>query len=253
MDTNPLVFQLQSRSGQAASTTILDGLADSGLTVVPCHSIVEVRRQLRSIDPVSPQPVIILVDGTHTSSVGNTTAARVLQQQAGIVVLCDPSEQSLLLRHLQAGADTYCHPDASSELLAAIVLRLVWRMTGPGYARSNDPVAQTPSTGWQLIHQGWVMCAPDGKQITLTTIERSFLTVLLSSPGLQASYDDLRQAIVEQTGKGSTRNPPQLGVLVSRMRRKFSQAGVALPIQAIHRWGYMFTADGVSVAPSVDH
>ncbi|TCT01482.1 hypothetical protein EDC26_12417 [Paralcaligenes ureilyticus] len=94
---------------------------------------------------------------------------------------------------------------------------------------------------WALVDQGWVLSGPDGSRVDLTTGERAFLQTLFLTPDLRARRADLMDAIdisyaaAVGAGKGT-----RLGLLVSRMRRKFQARGVVLPLRAVHGFGYMF-------------
>jgi hypothetical protein len=65
---------------------------------------------------------------------------------------------------------------------------------------------------------------------------------------MRASHDVLTVAVNAAYGAaGKSRQVRQLGLLVSRMRRKCEDQGVILPLHSVHGWGYMF-AQGVPAA-----
>lgn len=94
---------------------------------------------------------------------------------------------------------------------------------------------------WQFIDKNWALRCPDGQSIALTTGERAFLSILLSAPFQQATHAQLIDAVNAAYKQDEPRtHSVRLGVMVSRMRRKFNGAGMPLPLKSLHGWGYMF-------------
>jgi len=98
---------------------------------------------------------------------------------------------------------------------------------------------------WMLRDLGWTLVAPDGRSLGLTTAEREFMTALLSAPGYRLTRQELQSRGVGQSDGGADGQASRgLDVMVSRLRRKALAAGISLPVRSVHRWGYMFAAEG---------
>lgn len=65
---------------------------------------------------------------------------------------------------------------------------------------------------------------------------------------MRASHDVLTIAVnAAYEVAGKSRQVRQLGLLVSRLRRKCEDQGATLPLHSVHGWGYMF-AQGAPAA-----
>lgn len=94
--------------------------------------------------------------------------------------------------------------------------------------------AELPAT-WQLQEKGWTLLAPNGLTLELTHSERQLMDAFLSAPDARISRDDLMR------DKGmNVADSRAVDSLISRLRRKASQRGIALPIKSVHGWGYTF-------------
>ena len=158
----------------------------------------------------------------------------------GIVATVCSGQDTEAIRLLQSGADNYFRHNTSSELLTAMLLRLMSRSGASTPELASHFAAQEKA--WALQEQGWKLISPEGTAIQLTTTERAFLKVLLGNPEHRATHGQLIEAVTQ----GPEVVPPhiharRLGVLVSRLRRKCGQSGLALPVKSLHNWGYMFT------------
>lgn len=181
-------------------------------------------------------PDLLVLGGSLADNCLATSYLRALQPQLKILALLNWQDESALLQVLRSGADMYGPLRASPELLLALTLGLCRQ---PGRSGAVQP--DTSPAAWALVDQGWVLSSPDGDCVDLTTGERAFLQALFLAPDLRARRADLMHAI-DISYAASTRSGKEtrLGVLVSRMRRKFQARGVALPLRVIHGFGYMF-------------
>lgn len=246
----PLIFRLTDSVSSYDDLSIVSGLPRLGLTVEVCTSMADLTRQVDAARQQAPlAPLVVIIDARSTATCSATSAVRALYPQAGIVVLSSASAEHSLLVHLQSGADSHCEVSASSELLAATVFRVLWRMQFGQPPHSHPAPRVGEQTGWQLVNQGWALCAPSGVSIGLTTSERAFMTALFESPGMQATHEQLLAAINNLPDSGhSPKQQSHLGIMISRLRRKFNQANEPLPLQSIHNWGYMFVAEDTLTA-----
>lgn len=230
-----------------------------GCCVHVCGSLAEVRTVLRSASasgsatihlPAAPPdaaglscPVIVMVGlgASRSSSLAGTL--RLMYPQVGIVTLADMDDHAQLVLQLHSGVDMLCPCNASAELVLATVLRLQSRSRGAPAMIAQGSSADEPS-GWQLVDNGWSLQAPSGLGVSLTTRERAFLRALLAAPEYKVSHPDLLQATGVHTGGVDTSVAlNRLGVVVSRLRRKCSDAGFVLPLKSVYKWGYMFVTN----------
>lgn len=238
-DLNILFFAPRARAGTApARTERLKAMQDSGFQVQRCISIPELHKCLQA-SATEPIPPAIVLAGTLLENCSTTTYLRTLHPSMGIVAMVDPGQDADIIRLLQSGVDNYFAHNASNELLAAILFRLLARPdVGPAYA---EPVSSGASS-WSLQDQAWKLVSPEGIAITLTTGERAFLVVLFRAPDRRATHRQLADAVNHDYALAASHEPQgRLGVLVSRMRQKCSGLGAPLPLKSLHNWGYMFT------------
>ena len=175
---------------------------------------------------------------------------RALRPDLGIVALIEPDNEAEIIQLLHLGVDAHCALNASPELLVAIILRLLWRL---GVMPTSTPVVTTEQvseshdSSWGLVDQGWVFCSPAGHRIPLTTGERAFLMTLFNTPDQKVSHEELIHAVNAAYNMIDGQvHQGRLGVMVSRMRRKFRQAGAPLPLKSVHNWGYMLVMNAHS-------
>lgn len=150
-----------------------------------------------------------------------------------------------------------------------------------GEAPAGRPEVFTAvGSGWKLLSRAWTVRAPNGAHIELTTTERTLMLALYEAPGRRLSHAEmiraLEQAAVQMPGavhakapQGSQRARPgglhrvaqatvgdapgrggrgdpatrRLGVLMSRLRRKFVEAGLDMPFRSVRGLGYELCVD----------
>ncbi|MGB3289932.1 MAG: hypothetical protein WBA83_11710 [Burkholderiaceae bacterium] len=189
----------------------------------------------------SDNPAVVVLAGTQDENCTVAAGFRALHPSAGMVSLVEPGSEIAVIQALRAGVDNCCPQTGSAQLLAAMLLRLFHAVgiPQPPVAQPDDPAA---ANAWSLQEYGWVLLAPHGLRIELTTGERAFLSTLLATPDLRATHAQLLDA-VDACNAADTPIGKQgrLGVLVSRLRRKLSANSIALPLKSVHGWGYAFT------------
>jgi DNA-binding response OmpR family regulator len=95
-------------------------------------------------------------------------------------------------------------------------------------------IPTTPSLAvWQLLYQGWVLVTPEGNQLSLTGVERSFFLALAKDERHELS----REALAREK---FNLNFKSISVAISRLRKKVEKAGVRLPLHTVHGMGYVF-------------
>ncbi|MDS1140330.1 helix-turn-helix domain-containing protein [Pusillimonas sp. SM2304] len=223
----------------AVRNKTIAGLQAQGFQVLRCTDVLALHQYILTSASTHAPPVAIL-SGTLTENCAAATYLRTLHAGAGIVAIVDPAPETDAILSLQSGVDNCFARNASPALLGAILFRLMARA---GAVPDADASAAPASGGiWSLEEQSWVLVSPDGVRIALTTGERAFLTALLNAPDLRATHRQLIDAV--NAGYALSEAPThqgRLGVMVSRMRRKFTAHGLTMPLKSVHNWGYMFT------------
>lgn len=141
---------------------------------------------------------------------------------------------------LREGADAYLVKPVNmmelAETLRAVGRRLhAERGVGPSSPGSTD----RPAAQWSLREGGWVVSDPDGRRMTLTATERSFLGCLFQRRGAAVSRDDL---IVALGGDLFDFDQHRIDAMASRLRRKAEKLGMRLPVHSVRGTGYVFAS-----------
>lgn len=140
---------------------------------------------------------------------------------------------------LELGADDYIpKPFGTRELLARIraVLRRRPSSNDPNQAREE----KVRFAGWTVDLRRRSVFSPSGASIDLTGAEFDLLASFIGSPQRILGRDRLIELSRVRLGDASDRS---IDVLVSRLRRKLSNAGQPAPITTVRGVGYMLTAD----------
>ncbi|NYT63912.1 helix-turn-helix domain-containing protein [Alcaligenaceae bacterium] len=240
---SPIILLLQLRRADARSSHRAKLLQAHGFKVVSCLHLQELYSGVQANLAQAGNRLLVLLAGKQPDNCVAASYLRTLYPAIGILALVPENKETASLQLIQSGADNCCRDDVSFELLLAVVLRLLARIGGEAFTSSAfaEPVQQGC---WQLQEHGWVLAGPQEQRIPLTTGERAFISALFAQPGLRAKHELLVEAVsasyaltVVATGKQG-----RLGLLVSRLRRKFRAHGVPdAPLKSLHSWGYMFT------------
>ncbi len=149
----------------------------------------------------------------------------------------------------QAGADIYLVKPVDFRKLSASIATLLSRVEAPGMpseAPSGPPqfVAKKPqslpSGEWRLLTTQWILQAPAGELVKLTTKELEFMQLLVSSPKKIVPRYELRNKLGYLNNESGNHS---LQSLINRLRKKIESCNVAFPIQTSHAIGYVFLAD----------
>lgn len=224
----------------ARHARLADALSHLGFNVRHCHDLAKLyERYFRN-----PSPLIVLeapLPDIHNAAVRLRAADRGL----GIVAISAFPDAESRIRTLLCGADACLPPDVTGLELAAALQALVRRAA---VQESPDAAAEAPQPGesaqetWRLANKGWTLVSPGGRTLGLTTGERDFLSRLVNSPDRKVSREAFHADGMDETDGGITRRR-FVDVMISRLRRKAAAKQMALPIRAVHGWGYMFAAD----------
>jgi two-component system, OmpR family, response regulator len=140
---------------------------------------------------------------------------------------------------LEIGADDYvAKPISTRELIARVRAVLRRRPLEDDAERQNSERLQF--AGWQVDLRRRAVLSPSGASIDLTGAEFDLLASFLGSPQRILGRERLIELSRVRLGDASDRS---IDVLVSRLRRKLSNAGELPPIMTVRGIGYMLTAD----------
>ena len=173
-------------------------------------------------------PDIVVLDVGLPGENGLQIAARLRAQQPdiGIIMLTGRSALHDRLAGHRQGADHYLAKPVQMDELVLVVRGLARRMA------PSDP------EGWSLDAAALQLQTPDGPQVAITQPEARLLAALARAPQRQCSRRDLVQALGECW---ETYDERRLEALVSRLRRKLSQAaGREAPLRSMRGQGYGF-------------
>ncbi len=158
----------------------------------------------------------------------------------GIVAMQSGLTASARVQLLLTGADACLSLDIQApELMAwchAVRRRNVYAMVAEVPGMQEQPQDHSGLQEWTLRDKGWTLVAPNGVGLELTHSERQLMDAFVRHTDARFSREDLMR------DKGLAASDSRaVDSLISRLRRKASQAGVALPIKSVHGWGYTFT------------
>ncbi|AYN19278.1 EAL domain-containing protein [Alcaligenes aquatilis] len=157
----------------------------------------------------------------------------------GIVAVQSGLSASARVQLLLTGADACLALDVQvPELMAwchAVRRRNVYAAVSASQAM-QEVQEHSGQQEWILRDKGWTLVAPNGVGLELTHSERQLMDAFIRHADARFSREDLMR------DKGLAASDSRaVDSLISRLRRKASQAGVALPIKSVHGWGYTFT------------
>lgn len=184
---------------------------------------------------------IVLLDIELPGENGFAIAERLhaLNKQIGIIMVTGRTATEDKVRALLGGADAYLgKPVAWPELFATITSlarRLCYGKAAAIAAFQAGPVQALQP--WSLSHDGWVLTDPNGFSLQLSARERLFLQRLWQQLGETVSRDNLIIAMGEDPYHYDVH---RLDAMVSRMRRKFAEEGIAIPLRSVRGQGYVF-------------
>ncbi|MBB5985450.1 response regulator transcription factor [Sphingobium lignivorans] len=186
-------------------------------------------------------PDVILLDVNLPGESGFMAAARLrARSMVGLVILTGRTAEEDRLLGLSMGVDHYLGKPVNLRELESVI-RNLGRRVGAKPVPSEVPVAASEKPGWNLDSSAWLLTAPNGRSVDLSSAEYQVLQSLLEEPGQPQS----REALNEILGK------PRLGpdnrsldVLVSRLRRKAEElTSLSFPLRAARGTGYVFAGD----------
>lgn len=150
----------------------------------------------------------------------------------GIIILTARTGMDNKIEGFSSGADYYFSKPVDSRELTASINNLMCRLS-----LNETAEKQEPENSWLFDEKGWLLISPSGAQITLTTNESAFVSLLHlhGSKGVdkESIYKELGYSMHEPYGNRA------LGVMVTRLRKKLKDnAGENALIKTIHGFGF---------------
>jgi len=159
-----------------------------------------------------------------------------------IFVSARGSEEDRVLG-LELGADDYLpKPFGTRELVARVgaVLRRHAKSDEATDGQNGIRSSTVQFDGWSLSLNRRELHSPTGAMVDLTGAEFDLLATFLSQPQRVLGRERLIELSRTRLADSSDRS---IDVLVSRLRRKLSDAGGSAPIITVRGAGYMFKAE----------
>ncbi|HYE00325.1 MAG TPA: response regulator transcription factor [Alphaproteobacteria bacterium] len=184
---------------------------------------------------------IVLLDVNLPGEDGFKIAARLRQtSRTGIVMLTARSSSVDRVIGLELGADAYLVKPVDFRELEAQIRALLRRLSMEAPVRpAPEPPPPPSAAGWSFDSVGWRLTTPGGVAVTLTAAEFRFLSLLVAQPGEPVSRREIAKMLDSRDWTAGSRS---IDSLVRRLRTKVESHGAALPVQAVHGIGYVFTA-----------
>lgn len=143
-----------------------------------------------------------------------------------------------------SGADIYLVKPVDFREVIAAISTILERLNGDPsqLLRRDEEHALLPEkkNPWKLVRSQWLLLAPEGEEIRLTSKEFEFLFCVASNHQRVAKRKEIFHAMCY---KEDDSRCAAIEALVHRLRRKTEINGATSPIKTIHGVGYRFTAD----------
>lgn len=143
------------------------------------------------------------------------------------------------IRGLSLGADSYLEKPIDMRELEAVI-RSLWSRIRPTVEAVSQEV-------WRFDAAAWTLAAPDGVLIRLSAAEYNVVSLLAQTPGVPVSRDILFQGLRKIASGPEDRS---LDVLLSRLRRKFTESNQDFPLRSVRGVGYVLTEIHMSGEPN---
>ncbi|MXO66649.1 response regulator [Altericroceibacterium endophyticum] len=230
----------------AASIVLVED--DPQLRVLTARALQEHGYRVRSVATgaemwvaLDNQPADLIVLDIMLPGTNGIDLLRQLRKESEVPVIfvsARGSEQDRILG-LELGADDYLgKPFGSRELLARI--GAVLRRGASDGEGERKRATEVRFNGWSLSFARRELRSPTGALVDLTSAEFDLLTTFVQESQRVIGRERLIELSRSRLGNSSDRS---VDVLVSRLRRKLSEAGREAPIVTVRGVGYMFNAE----------
>lgn len=217
----------------ALRTLTTRALQENGYVVRPCATAPEMWRAMESGGAVDLVLLDIMLPGT--SGIDLCRALR-RESEVPIIFISAKASETDRVVGLELGADDYLpKPFGTRELIARV--RAVLRRGGSAGDRSAERGhGLAEFDGFTLSLPRRELTSPSGGVVDLTGAEFDLLTALIDNAQRIIARERLIELSRTRMGDSSDRS---VDVLVSRLRRKLSNAGKDAPIITVRGVGYM--------------
>lgn len=205
-------------------------LQENGYTVRPASSAPEMWLALDQ-GPVDLVLLDVMLPGTS-----GIDLCRAIRQKSSVPIIFISAKGSEMDRvvGLELGADDYLpKPFGTRELVARV--RAVLRRGAGERDATERPKGEIQFDGWTVNLPRRELLSPTGAVVDLTGAEFDLLVTLCDHAGRVISRERLIELSRTRLGDSSDRS---IDVLVSRLRRKLSDAGHQAPIVTVRGIGY---------------
>lgn len=218
------------------------GLADylrlSGLKVAEASSGIAFYKALRA-DRFDVAIIDINLPDTSGFELARDAAD---EANMGVVILTARAGRDDRVRGYGEGADLYLTKPVDGEELVLAVLNLARRARAMGSPRSSldHPASSLRSdSAWRLDAMRQALLHPNGARLALSGREMILVETLARAEGATVSRKELAQGLGYAEANSESRS---LDAVVRRLRQKAQDAGVELPLKAVHAVGFRFAA-----------
>jgi two-component system OmpR family response regulator len=227
--TSPTILLVEDDPPLRALTA--RALQENGYTVRPAHAAPEMWRALEA-GPVDLILLDVMLPGTNGLDLCRTIRK---QSDVPIIFISAKGSETDRVIGLEIGADDYlAKPFGTRELVARV--RAVLRR----HALDKAPIERDEGV---LTFEGWTvnlprreLTSPTGAVVDLTGAEFDLLVSLCEHAQRVIARERLIELSRTRLGDSSDRS---IDVLISRLRRKLSNAGGQAPIITVRGVGYM--------------
>lgn len=165
-----------------------------------------------------------------------------------IVMLTAQSAQTSKISAYRAGADIYLvKPVDLSELSASIqsiLGRLDAQPASSEEIKKAEPCREIKQKNWQLLRNEWTLCSPTENRIKLTAKEFDLVEALALHHNSTVKRQNLLTSLDYENSDFGNR---ALDALIHRLRRKYEEINIKIPIKTVHGSGYCFSAPVIIV------
>jgi two-component system, OmpR family, response regulator len=152
-----------------------------------------------------------------------------------IIIVSGHSDLETRLRVLDQGADFFLPKPVDLTEVLLICRRAL------GREAPNMEMDQI----WTLSRTNHTLCSPQGTIFGLTLSEFKILELLFEAKTNVVMKETLAYAVTAREGEAAVSFYRSLEVMISRMRTRFSEPDLPLPIKALRNVGYVFHGQGV--------
>ena len=204
-----------------------------------CFTYSAVADLLEGVALHAPECGVVIVAGKPQLVRHALAFLRAVHPGLPLLAAADFTKINQLVSAFEGGADILLPEDATVP---------VWVAACSAALRRAGSTAHTLAGGPAKADQNWVyspvvsqLITPQGIKVDLSLQENLLIQQLLKVPGQSVPRAQLIKTVLSKQQGAAERAGNHLGVVISRLRRKFQRNGVSLPISTVRSQGYRFT------------